>query len=171
MAICLASFLYGHPSEKITSVYWKKVVIPAEVKGNASVILDFFLPAECSGYQLFNRNGVVIKTCLLQEEGGYVRVFFNINGADELSLALLKEQPGHGGRLSNASGLLHTIRKSKEPLGSVDSMDVFMKLWDDSVFVGALFEERVFCGYNPLGPDKDTLHSYDGYIRIEKAGG
>ena len=171
MAICLSSFIYAHPADKINSVYWKQVVIPAEVKGNASVTLDFFLPAECSGYQLFNRNGDVIKTCLLREEGGYVRVFFNINGADELSLALLKEQPGHGGRLSNASGLLHTIRKSKEQLGSVDSMDMFMKLWDNSVFVGALFEERVFCGYNPLAPDKDTLHSYDGYIRIEKTGG
>ncbi len=170
MVMCLSSFIYAQPADKINSVYWKKVVIPAEVKGNTSVTLDFFLPAECSGYQLFNRSGDIIKTCLLQEEGGYVKVFFNINGADELSLAFLKERPGHGGRLLNASGLLHTIRKSKEPLGSVDSMHMFMKHWDNSTFLGALFEERIFCGYNPLGPDKDTLHSYDGYLRIDKAG-
>ncbi|OGV57078.1 MAG: hypothetical protein A2X45_10460 [Lentisphaerae bacterium GWF2_50_93] len=170
LAIILSAVLYGHPLDKVNAVYWKKVVIPAEAKGNVSVTLEFFLPAECSGYQLFNRKGEVIRMCLLQEEGGYVRAFFNIKGSEELSLAFLKDPVGHREGLPNASGLLLTTRKSKEPLGSVDSVEAFMKLWNKSVFQGAVFEERVFRGYNPFALTNDTLHSYDGDIRIAKTG-
>ncbi|HBC88114.1 MAG TPA: hypothetical protein DCZ94_14280 [Lentisphaeria bacterium] len=169
-AILLPAILYGHPTDKINAMYWKKVKIPAEAKGNVSVTLEFFLPVECKGYLLCNRNGEGIKTSLLRAEGGYYRVFFNINGSDELSLAFLKDEVGHAEGMPNASGLLHTVKRSKEPFGSVDSIDSFMKHWAKSAFEGALFEEKVFCGNNLLGENKNTIHSYDGDIKIGKAG-
>ena len=169
-AIFLSCILCGHPADKKNVSYWKTIKIPAEAKGNVSVSLDFFLPAECSGYLLLNRNGKPVKISLQHREGGHVNVFFNIGGSEELSLAFLKEEVASDELQSNASGLLHAVKKASEHLTNVDSVDTFKKLWDKSVFQGALFEEKVFSGYNPFGTSNDTLHSYDGDIRIGKAG-
>ncbi|MEI6424756.1 MAG: PKD domain-containing protein, partial [Lentisphaerota bacterium] len=89
---------------------------------------------------------------------------------DGLLLAFLKEGNIPDNELVNESGLLHVVKKAKEPIGSVESTEAFNLLWGKAVFVGAQFEERVFSGYNPFGPNKDTLHSYNGYIKIAKSG-
>ncbi len=170
LVMSFSCILPAQPADKVNASYWKKVALPAEAKGNVSVILDFFIPVECKGFILCDGKGDAVKTRILQVEESHVRAFFNAGGQKELWLAFLKDDVGHAENLVNASGLLHVVRKPKEKMGEVDSVDTFMKLWGNSEFQGAAFEEKVFCGFNAFGNNNDTLNSYEGRIQIGKTG-
>lgn len=170
LLILSSNILYGYPVDKVDAAYWKKIQFPSEKKVEGSVTLDFFLPSDCGGYLVCNGNGEVLKSSVLRREGSHMRVFFNTQSGDGLLLAILKDKKITDNRIVNESGLLHVVKKAGEPIGDVKSPAAFNELWSKAVFLGAQFEERVFSGYNPFGDNKDTLHSYNGYLKIGKSG-
>ena len=165
-----ANILGGYPADKVNATYWKKIQFPSDKNISGSVSIDFSLPSDCNSYIVCDGNGETLKSSILRKEGSHLKVFFNMRDGDGLLLAFLKEGNIPDNELMNESGLLHVVKKAKEPIGSVESTETFDLLWGKAVFVGAQFEEKVFSGYNPFGPNKDTLHSYNGYIKIGKSG-
>ncbi len=170
LLILSSNILCGYPVDKVDAVYWKKIQFPPEKKVAGSVTVDFFLPSGCNGYLVCNGNGEALESSVLRKEGGHLKVFFNTQAGDGLFLAFLKDKNIPDNELVNESGLLHVVKKSKEPIGDVSSPEAFNELWGKAVFQGAAFEERVFSGYNPFGDNKDTLHSYSGHLKIGKSG-
>ncbi len=171
LLLVAASLLHARPVDK-GGLFWRKLQVPAEAKDAASVTANFFLPAECKGYAVYKANGQAVKTRLLHQEGGFTKVFFNSDAPGELWLAYLKDQKDgtHDKPLAHVSGLLHVVRRAKEPFGGVDSPGTFFKRWEAAVFEGARFEDTVFSGFNPFGDDRNSLHVYEGGIRIAKPG-
>lgn len=170
LIILSSNILLGYPVDKVNAAYWKKIQFPPEKKVDGSAVIDFFLPAGCNGYLVCNESGEILESSVLRKEGSHVRAFFNAHGGDGLSLALLAENNIPENGLDNNSGLLHTVKRTKEPLGGVDSLEAFSELWGKAVFQGAQFEDRVFSGFNPFGPNNNTLHSYSGFLKTDKSG-
>ena len=162
--------LHARPPDKFNAVYWKKVQVPKEAKADSSVTLDFFIPGDVKGFLLCDGNGDVIKTRILHTEGSHVSLFFNYKGSGEQWLIFMNDDIGHDENLQNASGLLHTVKRANGKIGNIDSPDSFMKTWASSDFEGATFEEKVFCGYNPFGNSENSMHLYEGKIKIGKTG-
>lgn len=165
-----SNILFGYPADKVNSAFWKKIQFPPEKKIDGSAVIDFFLPSGCNGYLVCNEGGEFFKSSVLRKEGSHVRAFFNTHGGDGLFLAFLVEKNIPENELGNNSGLLHIVKRAKEPIGSVDSQEVFGELWGKAVFLGAQFEDRVFSGFNPFGANNNTLHSYSGFLKAGKSG-
>jgi hypothetical protein len=170
LLILSSTVLFGYPADKVNAAYWKEIQFPTDKKIEGSVKIDFFIPSDCNGYLVCNGDGEVLETSILRKEGSHLKVFFNTLGGEELFLAFLKEKNIPDNEIVNESGLLHVVKKSKGQIGDVESPEAFYELWDKAVFLGAAFEEKVFSGYNPFGDNKDSLHLYNGYLKISKSG-
>ena len=133
-----------------------------------TVTTTIFLDDRFSGFVLIDSKGKTRPCSLLNRSGSRISIYFEAVPGESLSLypSAKAALPPPGG--VHSSGLLHQTRTYDG--SEVTSADAFNKLWKSAPVQGGRFAEHVYDATNPFGPNTNTLHRYDGFIKIKMAG-
>lgn len=127
-----------------------------------------FLDSRFTGFALRDAQGAERPCGLLDAAGGLTAFYFAARGGETLYLypAATAARPAPG--LDHTSGLLHQARAydGREVLSAAQ----FDELWRAAPHLGARFEEQVYSAFNPFGANSNTLHRYDGFLRVDQPG-
>jgi tetratricopeptide (TPR) repeat protein len=156
------------------AVFTRDVTVGGKSSKKLTTKLEFYIPTSCSGYRLFEE--IKTKTSIKEKEygvneyyrlGSLVKIFFSARSDQKLKLVFYKNKVK---RLSQeqTSGVLRRVKKFNVP--NVKNLEMFKKLWKDNTLEGARFEKKIYSGWNPFGPKKNSLHWYSAFINIAKRG-
>lgn len=127
-----------------------------------------FLDARFNGFALTDAQGAPRPCGLLERVGSRVSFHFDAQAGETLYLypseTAALPLPG----LEHRSGLRHLTRSYDGR--EVTSAAQFDDLWKAAAVQGGGFSERVYDAFNPFGPNTNTLHRYDGFLRVDRAG-
>jgi len=127
-----------------------------------------FLDDRSSGFDLIDSQGKPRSFSLLNRTGSRVSIHFEAVPGEILSLYPSAKAALPPPSIVHSSGLLHQSRTYDG--SEVTSVDGFNKLWESGTFQGGEFADNVYAACNPLGSNTNTLHRYDGLIKIKMAG-
>lgn len=127
-----------------------------------------FLDDSHSGFVLIDPQGKPRPFALLNRLGSRVSVHFEATPGELLSLYPSATATLPPPVVAHSSGLLHQTRTYNGR--EVKSVEEFNQLWEHATPQGGAFEEHVYAACNPFGPNTNTLHRYDGILRITKPG-
>ncbi len=127
-----------------------------------------FLDDRHSGFVLIDSQGKSRPFSLLNRIGSRVSVYFEACHGETLYLYPSAEAILPTGVGAHSSGLLHQSRSydGKEVL----SVEDFNKVWRTATLQGGGFADNVYASFNPFGANTNTLHRYDGFLKIRKPG-
>ena len=129
--------------------------------------LEFYLPDSCSGYRLFgshsNEHGLE-EYC---RRGSLVKIFFAARPGRRFQLVFYKDRVKKL-KQKQISGVLRRVREFDG--GNVESLEQFRELWKNGEPCGAEFEKKIYSGWNPFGPAKNSLHWYSAFIELPRDG-
>ncbi len=127
-----------------------------------------FLDDRFSGFTLTDAEGAPRPCGLLSRLGGRVSFHFEAQAGETLYLYPSEKGALPVPGLEHRSGLLHQTRTYDGR--EVTSSAQFDELWKGAAFQGGEFAENVYASFNALGPNTNTLHRYDGFLKVERAG-
>lgn len=146
----------------------KELKVEGEGGEAVTATTTVFLDDRFTGFTLTDAQGAPRPCGLLGRAGGRVSLHFEAQAGETLYLyptgkAALPE-PG----AEHRSGLRHLTRTYDGR--EVASASQFDALWKDAAFQGGNFAENVYASFNALGPNTNTLHRFDGFLKIERPG-
>ena len=144
--------------------------LKVEGEGGAPVTATttVFLDDRFTGVVLTDAQGAARPCSLLNRAGSLCAIHFNAAAGETLFLYPSAQSPLPPPGLGHSSGLL---RQTRSYDGSeVKSAAQFEELWKNAPFQGGRFEEQIYSAFNPLGPNTNALHRYDGFLLVSKGG-
>ena len=159
--------LIGILADAANPLFTREIVVEGESPGIFTTKLEFYLPDSCSGYRLF---GIYSKEHGFKEyyrQGSLVKIFFSASSGQKFQLAFYKNKVKHLPQ-KQISGVLRRVKKFNGK--NVRNLNMFKELWDDNTLCGARFEKRIYSGWNPFGPKRNSLHWYSAFINLPKDG-
>ncbi|MFA7173884.1 MAG: PKD domain-containing protein, partial [Kiritimatiellia bacterium] len=143
-----------------------------KVEGTGSALVTatttVFLDDRSSGFILIDAQNKPRPFALLNCLGSRVSIHFEAMPGESFSLYPLAATALPPPVIVHRSGLLHQTRTYNG--SEVKSAEEFNQLWESATPQGGSFEEHVYSASNPFGPNTNTLHRYDGMLRITKPG-
>ncbi len=133
-----------------------------------TVTTTVFLDDRYSSFVLIDSQGKLRPFSLLNRIGSRISIHFEAKPGETFTLypSARTPLPAYGG--THSSGLYH---QSRSYGGSeVKSVEDFNKLWENGTIQGGGFADNVYASFNPFGPNTNTLHRFDGVIKISKPG-
>lgn len=127
-----------------------------------------FLDDRFTGFTLTDSQGVSRPCGLLSRDGGRLTLYVNATPGETLYLYPSDRAPLPPQVLDHRSGLRHLTRAYNGC--EVASSAQFGELWRSAAVQGGGFVARVYDACNPFGPNTNTLHRYDGFLTVDKAG-
>ncbi|MBO7655153.1 MAG: hypothetical protein J6U40_09555, partial [Kiritimatiellae bacterium] len=128
----------------------------------------FFLDDRYRGFSLFTADGQSRDCRLLEQRGSRYAILFEAYPGETLHLYPTEEGSLPPRVEKHSSGLLHQTRTYDGR--AVQTLAEFEALWREGKPQGARFEEQIFLGYNPFGPNTNTLHRFEGFLRVTAPG-
>ncbi len=167
LVICLSLPVKGewHVAD---AEYRRELKVDGTGASELTVTTTVFLDDRYSGFVLIDSQGKPRPFSLLNRIGSRISIYFEAKPGEIFNLypsakALL---PAYGG--THSSGLYHQSRSYNG--SEVKSVEGFNKLWKSSSVQGGGFADNVYASFNPFGPNTNTLHRFDGVIKISKSG-
>ncbi|MDD2600981.1 MAG: PKD domain-containing protein [Kiritimatiellae bacterium] len=143
-----------------------------KVEGAGSALVTatttVFLDDRSSGFILMDAQDKPRPFALLNRLGSRVSIHFEALPGESFSLYPLATTALPPPVVAHSSGLLHQTRTYNG--SEVKTIEEFNQLWERATPQGGAFEENVYSAGNPFGPNTNTLHRYDGMLRVTKPG-
>ena len=127
-----------------------------------------FLDDRFTGFTLSDAQGVNRPFSLLNRAGSLCAIHFDAVPGENLALSPSTTAGLPPPGLGHRSGLSHFARGYDGR--AVTTAAQFEELWKNAPFQGGRFAEHVYSAFNPFGPNSNTLHRFDGFLQINKAG-
>ena len=134
----------------------------------ATATTTFFLDDRYHGFSLFTADGQSRDCRLLERRGSRFSILFEAYPGETLYLYPTETGEWPPAVEAHSSGLLHRARTYDGH--AIQSIEAFQQAWAKGDPQGARFEEQIFLGYNPFGPNINALHRFDGFFRVTKPG-
>ncbi|MDD5697685.1 MAG: hypothetical protein PHH77_03625 [Victivallaceae bacterium] len=162
-----ALMLLGTAAAGEKPLFVREVTVTGITDADLTVKLEFFLPASCSGYRLMNEHSREYALHEYYRRGSRVKIFFSARSGKKLYLVFYKNPVKHPEQ-EQTSGVLRQVKAfAGENIGSLAQ---FRELWERNPPDVGRFESRIFSGWNPFGPKRNSLHWYSAFIRIPQNG-
>ena len=148
-------------------LFMREVTVGGNSKTKLTTKLQFYIPASCAGYRLLSRHSKVYPVTEYERHGSLVKIFFSASSNEKFHLAFYKDKQKNS-KQKQISGVLRRVRKFDGK--NVRNLQMFKDLWEQGDDEGARFEKKIYSGWNPFGPKKDSLHWYSAFINIPNNG-
>ena len=148
-------------------LFMREVTVNGNSKNKLTTKLQFYIPASCSGYSLIDKHNKVQPVTEYERHGSLIKIFFSARLGDKFHLAFYKDKIANP-KQKQISGVLRRVRKFNGK--NVRNLQMFKDLWEQGDIEGARFEKKIYSGWNPFGPKKNSLHWYSAFINIPNAG-
>jgi len=155
-------------------LFMRKVTVSGKSQQKLTTKLEFYIPDSCSGYRLLGE--IKTKTGKREKEygvdeyyrrGSLVKIFFSASSGQKFQLAFYKNKVKRLAQ-KQTSGVLRRVKKFNGK--NVRNLAMFKELWNDNTLRGARFEKKIYSGWNPFGPKRNSLHWYSAFIKIPRNG-
>jgi len=135
--------------------------------GKASVIFEAYFPEGTKGYRFLDSTGTKVRANTVSRKGSKVLIHLNACPGDKLTLEAMRT-PVRNSPALHKNGL---FRVSKPYSGKeVKDAGAFLAEWRAGGTEHAAVEKQVFSGANTLGPNRNCLTAFNGFIDIAEAG-
>lgn len=155
------------PAFAAKPLFMRKITVDGDSKNKLTTKLQFYIPASCSGYSLINKDNKIHPVTEYEHHGSLIKIFFSARSNEKFHLAFYKDKIANP-KQKQISGVLRRVRKFNGK--NVRNLQMFKDLWEQGDIEGARFEKKIYSGWNPLGPKKNSLHWYSAFINIPNAG-
>lgn len=150
------------------SAFRKELKVEGDTGEAVTATTTVFLDDRFTGFFLTDAQGAPRPCGLLNRIGSRISIHFDAKSGELLHLYASDKAGLPSPDFDHRAGLLH--QTCTYDGREVTSSAQFTELWKSSTFQGGAFADRVYAAFNPFGPNSNTLHRYDGFLKIDKAG-
>ncbi len=147
---------------------YRELQVEGEDRSLVTATTTLFLDDNHPGFRLTGSDNTSRPYTVIDRRGSRVSIYFSAHPGETLYLEPATELPPPPRPLPIHSGLLHRTREYGGE--EINSVSQFNQLWKNAAPQGGAFAEQVYSSYNPFGPNSNTLHRYEGMLRIDNPG-